>query len=45
MTQLNVDPDRYSIVGGAGEFVDVGGQMQVDFPANDHALLTLTVTH
>jgi hypothetical protein len=28
MTQLNVDPDRYSIVGGAGEFVDVGGQMQ-----------------
>jgi hypothetical protein len=45
MTQLNVDPDRYSVVGGAGEFVDVGGQMQVDFPADDHAQITLTLTH
>ena len=45
MTKLNVDPDRYSIVGGAGEFVDVGGQMRIEFPSDDHALLTLNITH
>jgi len=44
-TEIGVDPDRYSVVGGAGEFVDVGGQMQVAFPANDYAALTITLTH
>jgi hypothetical protein len=45
MTPLGSDPDRYSIVGGHGNFADVGGVMRVDFPADDHALLTLTLTH
>jgi len=44
-TESGVDPDRYSIVGGSGEFVDVGGQMQVAFPSNDYAALTITLTH
>jgi len=44
-TEKNVDPDRYAIVGGTGKYVDVGGQMQVDFPDEDHAVLTLTLTH
>jgi hypothetical protein len=44
MTPLGTDPDRYSIVGGHGNFADVGGVMRVDFPADDHALLTLTLT-
>lgn len=45
MTNINHDPDRYSIVGGNGEFADVGGVMRIDFPADDHADLTLTLTH
>ncbi len=45
MTPVNHDPDRYSIVGGNGEFADVGGVMRIDFPADDHADLTLTLTH
>lgn len=45
MTEVDVDPDRYSIVGGSGSFADVGGVMRIDFPAEDHAVLTLTLTH
>ena len=45
MTELDVDPDRYNIVGGGGSFADVGGVMRIDFPAEDHAVLTLTLTH
>jgi hypothetical protein len=45
MTELGVDPDRYSIVGGSGNFADVGGVLRIEFPAEDHALLTLTLTH
>ena len=45
MTELGADPDRYSIVGGGGSFADVGGVMRIDFPAEDHARLTLTLTH
>ena len=45
MTEVDVDPDRYSIVGGNGRFADVGGVMRIDFPAENHAVLTLTLTH
>jgi hypothetical protein len=45
MTEVGVDPDRYNIVGGGGSFADVGGVMRIDFPAEDHAVLTLTLTH
>jgi hypothetical protein len=45
MTPLGADPDRYAIVGGIGKFADVGGVMRVDFPGEDHALLTFTLTH
>jgi len=45
MTELDVDPDRYNIVGGGGRFADVGGVMRIEFPAENHALLTLTLTH
>ena len=45
MTELDVDPDRYNIVGGGGSFADVGGVLRIDFPADDHAVLTLTLTH
>jgi hypothetical protein len=44
-TEIGVDPDRYAVVGGTGKFVDVGGQMQVAFPSNDYAALTITLTH
>jgi len=45
MTPLGVDPDRYAIVGGTDKFADVGGLMRVEFPADDHALLTFILTH
>jgi hypothetical protein len=45
MTPLNHDPDHYPIVGGSGEFADVGGVFMVEFPANDYAALTFTLTH
>ena len=45
MTELGVDPDRYNIVGGSGKFADVGGVLRIEFPAEDHALLTLVLTH
>ena len=45
MTPKDVDPDRYSIVGGSAKLVDVGGVMLVEFPADDHALITFTLTH
>jgi hypothetical protein len=44
-TPKDFDPDRYPVVGGGGPFVDVGGVMQVDFPALDHAVITVTLTH
>lgn len=44
-TPVDFDPDRYPVVGGGGPFADVGGVMQVDFPAQDHALITVTLTH
>jgi hypothetical protein len=44
-TPVDFDPDRYAIVGGGGPFADVGGVMQIDFPALDHAEITLTLTH
>ena len=45
MTPLDLDPDRYAIVGGTDKFADVGGLMRVEFPAEDHALLTFILTH
>ena len=45
MTNKDVDPDRFNIVGGSGKLVDVGGVMTVEFPADDHALITFTLTH
>ena len=44
MTPLETDPDRLPITGGKGEFVGVGGVLLVEFPAEDYALLTLTLT-
>jgi hypothetical protein len=44
-TPVGVDPDRYPITGGTGEFVDVGGVLRIDFPGIDFARLTLTLTH
>lgn len=45
ITPTRVDPDRFAITGGTGEFVDVGGVLKVEFPSNDYALLTFTLTH
>ena len=44
ITPSRVDPDRFAITGGTGEFVDVGGVFKVEFPSNDYALLTFTLT-
>ena len=45
VTPSRVDPDRFAITGGTGEFVDVGGVMKVEFPSGSYALLTFTLTH
>ncbi len=45
MTPKGTDPDRYSIVGGSAKFADVGGVMKIEFPADDHAVITFTLTH
>lgn len=45
ITPAHVDPDRFAITGGTGEFVDVGGVFKVEFPSENYALLTFTLTH
>jgi hypothetical protein len=44
ITPTPVDPDRFAITGGTGEFVDVGGVFKVEFPSFEYALLTFTLT-
>jgi hypothetical protein len=41
ITPLNVDPDKFAITGGTGEFVGAGGELVVSFPSDTFALLTV----
>lgn len=44
VTPLGVDPDRFAVTGGTGEFVGVGGSLTVSFPSDESARLTLRLT-
>lgn len=44
ITPIGVDPDRYAITGGTGEYAGVGGVLLIEFPFVDAAKLTITLT-
>jgi len=44
ITPLGRDPDFYAITGGTGQFTGVGGVLRIDFPNNNRAQLTVTLT-
>ena len=44
ITPLDVDPDEFAVTGGTGDFLGVGGQLRVEFPNDEYALLTLWLT-
>lgn len=44
ITPLGVDPDRFALTGGTGEFKGAGGVLIVSFPAENIALLTVRIT-
>ena len=43
ITPLGVDPDHYAVTGGTGQFVGVGGVLEISFPFIDAAKLTVTL--
>jgi hypothetical protein len=45
ITPLGVDPDHFPVLGGTGNFVDIGGVDKISFPSDEYALHTLTLTH